>query len=301
MITKNTLKTAMYNAMVKASTLMPPDVKMHLEKAYSEETDSLSRKHMEVTLENARLAAEGKGLVCADTGFPLFFIRVGNAAQLEGGFGSLWQAAKDATAEATEKNFLRPTMVDPLTRKNPGNNIGAEMPKIHLKFDGDGDELEIIAVPKGGGSEIFGTFYRMMYPSDGQAGIFKFIIESIYDSCYAGKVCPPVIVGVGIGGTADVCMQIAKEAAVLSPLGTHNPEPQIAEMERKLLDTIREMGIGPMGARGINAVLSLHISTAVTHTAALPVAINAQCSICRRWKAKVNGSGEITYTGDING
>ena len=301
MIKKTTLQTAMYNALVKASTLIPPDVKAHLEKACAEETDPLARKHMEITLENARLAAEGKGLVCADTGFPLFFIRAGNAAQVEGGFGSLWEAARAATAEATDKSFLRPTMVDPLTRQNPGNNIGSEMPKIHLKFDGDGDALEILAVPKGGGSEIFGTFYRMMYPSDGQAGIFKFIIESVYNSCYAGKVCPPAIVGVGIGGTADICMQIAKEAAVLSPLGTHNPDPQIAGMETRLLDAIRQLGIGPMGSRGINAVLSLHIRTAVTHTAALPVAVNAQCSIGRRWKAVITDNGNISYTGDIHG
>jgi tartrate/fumarate subfamily iron-sulfur-dependent hydro-lyase alpha chain len=301
MIKKTTLQEAMYNALVKASTLMPQDVKDHLEKAYAEETDPLSRKHMEVTLENARLAADGKGLVCADTGFPLFFIRAGNAAQIEGGFGSLWDVARSATADATANGFLRPTMVDPLTRDNPGNNIGSEMPKIHLQFDGNNDELEIIAVPKGGGSEIFGTFYRMMYPSDGQAGIFKFIIESIYNSCYAGKVCPPAIVGVGIGGTADMCMQIAKEAAVLSPVGTHNPDPKIAKMEKELFDAIRQLGVGPMGSRGINAVLSLHIRTAATHTAALPVAINAQCSIGRRWKAKINGKGNISYTGEIDG
>lgn len=301
MISTKTIETAMYEALCRAATQIPPDVKEHLQNAYAEESDPLARKHMELTLENARLAAEGKGLVCGDTGYPLFFIRAGNAAQIEGGFGSLWQAARVATVAATDKNFLRPTMVDPLTRNNPGNNLGLEMPKIHLRFDGPGDDLELIAVPKGGGSEIFGTFYRMMYPSDGKAGIYKFILDSIYNSCYAGKVCPPAIVGIGIGGTADICMQIAKEAAVLSPLGTHHQDPQIAQMERNLLDAIRQLGIGPMGSRGINAVLSLHIRTAATHTAALPVAINAQCSIGRRWKAKITGQGEISYTGDIHG
>jgi len=189
----------MYEALCRAATQIPPDVKEHLQNAYAEESDPLARKHMELTLENARLAAEGKGLVCGDTGYPLFFIRAGNTAQIEGGFGSLWQAARVAIVAATDKNFLRPTMVDPLTRKNPGNNVGPEMPKIHLRFDGPGDDLELIAVPKGGGSEIFGTFYRMMYPSDGKAGIYKFILDSIYNSCYAGKVCPPAIVGIGIG------------------------------------------------------------------------------------------------------
>jgi tartrate/fumarate subfamily iron-sulfur-dependent hydro-lyase alpha chain len=301
MISTVIIQTAMYESLCKAATLIPPDVQEHLQRACADETDPLARKHMEITLENARLAAEGKGLVCADTGYPLFFVRAGNSAQIEGGFGSLWKAAEAATTAATDKNFLRPTMVDPLTRKNPGNNLGPEMPKIHLRFDGPGDDLEIIAVPKGGGSEIFGTFYRMMYPSDGRSGIYKFILDSICSSCYAGKVCPPAIVGIGIGGTADICMQIAKEAAVLSRLGTHHPDPRIAEMEITLLDAIRRLGIGPMGSRGINAVLSLHIRTAATHTAALPVAVNAQCSIGRRWKAKITGRGEISYIGDIHG
>ena len=129
----------------------------------------------------------------------------------------------------------------------------------------------------------------------------SFILDSICNSCYAGKVCPPAIVGIGIGGTADICMQIAKEAAVLSPLGIHHSDPQIARMETELFTAIRQLGIGPMGSRGINAVLSLHIRTAATHTAALPVAINAQCSIGRRWKATISGQSKISYTGDING
>ena len=196
---------------------------------------------------------------------------------------------------------MRPTMVDPISRDNPGNNIGNEIPKVHLNFPNDSDGLEIIAVPKGGGSEIFGTFYRMMYPADGLSGIYKFVLDSIYNSCYAGKVCPPAIVGIGIGGTADICMQIAKEAAVLSTLGKRNSDRKIADMEDKLMAGVRNLGMGPMGSRGINAVLSLHIRTAVTHTAALPVAINAQCSIGRRWKAKINGKSEISYTGEIDG
>ena len=239
MITKQIVEEAMYEAIRKAATLMPDDIQQALVKTMDEETDPLARKHMELTIENARLAAEGKGLVCGDTGYPLFFVRAGNGTVIEGGFGSLWTAAQNATEKATAKNYLRPTMVDPISRDNPGNNIGNEIPKVHLKFDNDGDGLEIIAVPKGGGSEIFGTFYRMMYPADGISGICKFVLDSIYNSCYAGKVCPPAIVGIGIGGTADICMQMAKEAAVLSSIGKRNPEPQIAELEEKLISGIR--------------------------------------------------------------
>ena len=300
MIKLSTVQYALYEAMRKAATLIPPDVEFFLKKALAEETEPLARRHLELTLENARLASLGKGLVCGDTGFPLYFITAGSRTEIEGGFGSLREAAQKAVVRATEENFLRPTMVDPLSRENPGTNLGPGMPRIELEFTGKNDGLEIIAVPKGGGSEIFGTFYRMLYPSDGKAGIMKFVIDSVYDGCYAGKICPPAIIGVGIGGTADLCMQLAKKAAVLRPLGTHNPDPRIAGMEKKLLTAMRRLGLGPMGSKGINAVLGVHIKTAATHTAALPVAVNAQCSVGRRWKASITGQGKVSFTGDLN-
>ena len=246
------------------------------------------------------MACEGKGLVCGDTGYPLFYVKAGNKTQIAGGFGQLWEAARQATVQATTDSFLRPTMVDPISRDNPGNNIGNEIPKVELEFDGEDGGLEIIAIPKGGGSEIFGTFYKMLYPSDGKEGVFKFVVDSVYKGCYAGKICPPAIVGVGIGGTADICMRLAKKAAVLTPIGQRNSDPQLLEMERKLLAAFQCLGIGPMGSRGINAVIGLSIAKAATHTAALPVAVNAQCSIGRRWKAKITSRGEISYTGDLN-
>lgn len=296
-ITKELLKEVLYTAMCRASTIIPSDVKGALEKALSEETDPLARKHLELTLKNSEQAAAGEGLVCADTGFPLFFIKANNSVQLEGGFGMLWEAAKCATARATKESFLRPTMVNPIDRSNPGDNIGEEMPQVHLEFDDGIDGIEIIAVPKGGGSEIFGTFYRMFFPSDGLAAVKKFVVDSIYQGCYAGKICPPAIVGVGIGGTADVCMKIAKTAATLIPLGSCNQDQEIAKLEKELLASLRNIGLGPMGSRGVNAVLGLNIKTAATHTAALPVAVNAQCSICRRHRAIVKDNGEVIYTG----
>jgi len=218
--------------------------------------------------------------------------------QVEGGYGSLWRAARSATRRATEDNLLRPTMVDPLSRDNPGDNIGSEIPKVELRFEEQWNRLEIVAVPKGGGSEIFGTFYRMLYPADGRAGIMKFVIDCIRQGCYAGKICPPAIVGVGIGGTADICMSLAKRAAVLRPVGSGNPDPEQQGMEQSLLQASRKLGIGPMGSGGIHAVLAVHIATAVTHTAALPVAVNAQCSIGRRWRAVLSDRGEIRYDGE---
>ena len=299
-IAERTIETAMYEAMRLAATRVPPDVDAALRRAYDEEPGDLARKHLEVTLENVRLAAEGKGLVCADTGFPLYFVAAGSRTEIEGGFGVLWRAAQQATARATADAFLRPTMVDPLTRDNPGGNVGPGMPKVELRFDGDGDGLDIVAAPKGGGSEIFGTFYRMLFPADGEAGILKFALDCIRRGCYAGKICPPAIVGIGIGGTADLCMRLAKEAALLRPVGQPSPEPHVAELERKLFEATRALGIGPMGAAGINGVIGVHIETALTHTAALPVAVNAQCMVGRRWRATVTAGGEIAYDGALS-
>lgn len=299
MITLSVLEEAMYRAMRQAAVEMPPDVREALERAYAEEIDPMARHHLEISLKNADLARHGEGLVCADTGFPLFFVKAGAMTQIEGGFGSVHRAAAAATARATAECFLRPTMVDPIRRSNPGNNLGPGMPKVELTFDGNDDNLEIIAAPKGGGSEIFGTFYRMMYPSDGLPGIKKFVIECVKNACYAGKICPPAIIGVGIGGTADLCMAMAKKAALLRRVGKHHPAPEIAALEMELTEAARSLGIGPMGSRGINAVLAINIDTAVTHTAALPVAFNAQCLVGRRWKAAISGNGKITYTGEI--
>ena len=299
MILRKTLVEAMFGAVQRAATLMPPDVRGALERAAAEETDAMARQHLAVSLQNADQAARGEGLVCADTGFPLFFIRAGSRTILEGGFGVLQDAAAEATAQATAECLLRPTMVDPVTRANPGNNLGPGMPKVDLRFAGAGAGLEIIAAPKGGGSEIFGTFYRMLYPADGLTGVRKFVIESIRESCYAGKVCPPAIIGVGIGGTADLCMALAKQAAVLRPIGRRHPRADIAALEEELLQASRRLGIGPMGSRGINAVLAVSIEVAVTHTAALPVAFNAQCLVGRRWRARVAADQSIVYSGEV--
>ena len=299
MITCNTVTEAMYNAIRIAATQMPPDVRKALEAARDEETEPMAKLHLDVCLENADSARAGNGLVCADTGFPLFYVHIGRNCQVEDGFNSLQQCAQKAVERATEECFLRPTMVHPLTRKNPGNNIGPGMPKVEMIFDREGEGMEIIALPKGGGSEIFGTFYRMFFPADGEAGIKKFVIECIKDACYAGKVCPPAIVGVGIGGSSDVCMALAKKAAIMRPIGKHHDDPEVKRLEEELYDAARSLGIGPMGSRGINAVLAVNLDIAVTHTAALPVAVNAQCLVGRRWVADIDGNGNISYRGEL--
>ena len=316
MISKELLETALFQSMIKAALCMPADVRSSLEKAAADEENPLAKEHLRVTLENADLSEKGEGLVCGDTGFPLYFIRVIGDVQIEGGFAGIRQAARNAVVRATEESILRPTMVDPLTRDNPGDNLGHDIPGVDIQFadaaqsesDGTGlgrgiPGLEIVTAPKGGGSEIFGTFYRMMYPADGIAGALKFIVDSVRSGSYAGKVCPPAIVGVGIGGTSDLCMKMAKKAALLREVGSRNSDPAAAQLEERLEHAFMDLGLGPMGSSGKHAVLSVHIEKEVTHTAALPVAVNAQCCIGRRWCAVVPGSvrdeGAVHYTDKI--
>ena len=300
MLDEDVVAEAMYEAMRLAATRLPPDVKAALQRALTEETEPVARAQLESSLRNAQLSETGSGQVCADTGFPLFFVRAGSATRLRGGFGVLQCAAERAVARATAENVLRPTMVDPVDRSNSGDNVGPGMPKVEVTFEGDGAGLDILAAPKGGGSEIFGTFYRMLYPADGLEGVKKFVVQCIRDSCYAGKICPPAIIGIGLGGTADLCMKLAKEAAVLSPVDSSSSDPVLGALEGELLSAARQLGIGPMGARGINAVMGLRIRKAVTHTAALPVAVNAQCMVGRRWRALIEANGDVRYTGSLD-
>lgn len=295
-LSRNQCEEIMYNVMVQAGSKLPRDVKKALMEALAAEKEEIACMHLSTTLENLDLAEKAGDLACADTGFPLFYIKLGDNLRIEGGFSTLYEAAKIAVEKATVDSRLRPTMVHPVRRDNPGNNVGLYLPKVETRFDPAVDGIEITAVPKGGGSEIFGTFYRMMPPADGMEGVLKFILDSFAQATYAGKVCPPAVIGVGIGGSSDICMKIAKEAAILRPIGSRHPDPEIADLEVELLDAFNLLGVGPMGCRGAIAALDVHIECAMTHTAALPVGFNAQCSICRRATARLGTSGIIDYT-----
>lgn len=288
----------MYNAITMAATLMPSDVRVTLSEYLARETNPIAKLHLETIIRNCDVSEREGRLICPDTGWPLFYVRAGDNVTIEGGFSSLYAASKEAVRQATGEGKLRPNMVHPLTRVNTNVNVGNYFPKVEIRFDPAIDFFEIIAVPKGGGSEIFGSFYRMMYPADGRKGVLKFILDCIRESTYAGKTCPPNVLGIGIGGTADVCIKMAKEAAILRPLGSRHPDHDIAAMEVELAGMVMDSGVGPMGMGGRSGILDVHIEYAVTHTAALPVAFNAQCSLSRRKVARYTSDGRISY-GDI--
>jgi tartrate/fumarate subfamily iron-sulfur-dependent hydro-lyase alpha chain len=294
-VSQDILHRMMYDTITRSAMALPTDVKAALRNALDGETSALGKMHLETTLRSLELGEETEALACADTGWPLYYIKSGDNVRIEGGFSTLYEVSKRAVAEATENGKLRENMVQPLTRRYTGDNTGLYIPKVELRFDGGIDYLEVIGIAKGGGSELYGTFYRMLDPVDGQRGVIKFILDSVKEATYAGKACGPNIIGVGIGGTADLCMRMAKDAALLRPVGDRHPEAEIAEMEVSLIDAIKAMNRGPMGTGGVMGVLDVHIEYAVTHSAMLPVGFQMECCIARRAIARYGPGARIEY------
>lgn len=288
------IKEVFDSLILKSVTSIPSDVKTFIKNIYEVElSDSMSKYSIKSTLDNLEICEKNFLLACPDTGYPLFYIRIGDKISLEDGVSSIYQICCRSVKDATKNNYLRKTMIHPLTRYNPGTNVLQFLPKIDIKFSPNIDYIEVTFVPKGGGSEIFGTFYRMITPVDGIKGIKKFILDSALRAMEAGKSCPPNLIGVGIGGTADLCLKLAKEAALLRPVGNRHPEKLISDMELSLMDDINSLGIGSMGLGGKVSLLDIHIEYAASHTAALPVAFNCQCSVCRRATARIYPDGKI--------
>ena len=294
-VSQQILHDMLYGAITRAVTVLPQDIKEAIRRALSEETDELAKLHLEIILKNAALSEQGKCLLCSDTGIPLFYVKIGENVRIEGGFSTLYAMSRQVATEATRNEILRENMVNPLSQICMEGNVGPYIPNVEIRFDPDIDYLEVIAVPKGGGAENFGTYYRELRADDKREGLMKFLLDSIRKSTYAGLTCAPGILGIGIGGTADVCMKIAKIAAVLRPIGSRNPDPEIANLETELLECIKFMNRGPMGTGGITGMLDVHIEVSAAQSGSMKVAFNSQCSMCRRATARYGEENSIEY------
>jgi fumarate hydratase subunit alpha/L(+)-tartrate dehydratase alpha subunit len=288
---------------VRALKVLPPDLKAALARARETETDDTGRRFLDIMLENVEVAERDANLVCQDTGTVVFWLEIGDECAFN--LARVAAAVKRGTERATVEHPLRPNAVHPLTRKNTMTNTGRHLPAMHYEFvpgsaaDGPGlpgaavpaDGLKLHCLPKGSGSENM-SFLKMLIPADGVAGVKRFILECIVEA--GPKPCPPTIVGVGLGGTADLCAALAKRA-VLRPLGTHSDDPVVAALEDELFAAANELGIGPMGLGGHNTVLGVNIEYAHTHITQNPVAVNLQCWAARRASAVVTPAGDVTY------
>lgn len=224
-------------------------------------------------LENARIARREQIPICQDTGVAVFFVEMGEEVRVEG--GSIYDAIHRGVKKGYEEGYLRKSMVqDPIfLRENTKDNTPAI---IHLTLV-PGQELKIQMAPKGGGSENMSQL-KMLRPADGVQGIKEFVLQVV--EAAGPNPCPPLIVGIGVGGTMEVAALLAKKALFL-PLNAKNPDPRLAELEEEIKEAINDLGIGPMGLGGNTTALDVHIKTHPCHIASLPVAVNLNCHAAR--------------------
>ncbi len=254
----------------RAEITLPSDVIEALRNARESETSEIARGELANILANLEMAERLSVPICQDTGVPVVYLTIPPHVPLT---TEIYGAIAEGVRMATEEVPLRPNVVDPLTRENSGDNTGTGMPAIHVR---PGDSLTITVLPKGAGAENMSRI-SMMLPSEREQ-IPKFLAETMLIA--GGKPCPPVILGVGIGGTFDAAASLAKEA-LLDPIDTMTP------YEQELLDAVNMLGIGPMGLGGSTTALAVKVKTAGCHTASLPVAVNVQCWACRRATVEV--------------
>jgi tartrate/fumarate subfamily iron-sulfur-dependent hydro-lyase alpha chain len=268
---------------------IPRDLRDALVAARGRETSVTGVRVLETILRNVEVADEEGNLVCQDTGIAVYYCRVGEGFPLHP--AGIHRALRAGTERATVENSLRSNTVHTLTRESTGANVGYRVPIVHWEFVADWGGLDVKCVPKGSGSENM-TFLRMLVPADGVNGVKRFVLESIVDA--GGKPCPPGIVGVGIGGSADYALHLAKEA-IARPVGSRNPDPLVAQLEDELYGLLNETGIGPMGLGGDVTVLQCHIEHADTHMTLNPVAVNYQCWAARRASAHIGADGAVEF------
>lgn len=247
----------------KAEIELPDDVVSAIRKAKTAEENQVAKSQLQAILMNIELAKRHGVPMCQDTGIMIFFVEIGTEFQPD---FDLEAAIREAVILATVEVPLRPNAVDPLTRKNSLDNTGVGIPDIHWKFV-PGNQLKITAAPKGAGSENMSSL-RMFNPTE-TGNIKNFVLETVMNA--GGMPCPPLTIGIGIGGSFDAAARLAKEA-LLEPLDT-----PMEELEKEILEAVNALGIGCMGLGGSTTALAVHVKTAHCHTASLPVAVNIQC------------------------
>lgn len=276
----------------RAAIHIPQDVRGSIQTMAERETQKLSKFVLLEIVNNYEVADEDQVPMCADTGLPRFYVKIGNEARLEGGFVAFERSLRKATARATSEIPLRPNRVHPITRKDHNNNVGIHAPNVDYSWEPDADWVELTAFHKGG---LFGGDYRMLFPGDGIDGIRRFYLDVISEFFKRGLSCQPAIVGIGIGGTKDMCVKLAKEAACLRVVGDRNPDPQIAALEEELVELGQRTSLSAMGFKGQGAVMDAHIEVAYTHTGGMPVSIHHQCFALRRATARIYPDGRTEY------
>ncbi|AUA28334.1 TPA: fumarate hydratase [Clostridioides difficile] len=256
---------------IEASLYLGEDVLSCIKEKAKSEKSEVGKNILNILVENAEIAKEKNIPICQDTGMAVFFVEIGQEVLIEG--DTLTDAINEGVRQGYEEGYLRKSVVSPINRVNTKDNTPAVIHYDMVK----GDKIKIEFAAKGFGSENMSKM-KMLKPSDGLEGIKKFIIDTVSEA--GPNPCPPMVIGVGIGGTVDKCAQIAKKA-LFRELGEFNKDENIAKLESELLTAINKLGIGPQGLGGTTTALGLNIETFPTHIAGLPVVVNINCHASR--------------------
>ena len=276
-LTFDSVSAAVCGLLKQSETTLPKDTILVLQKAAQKESNPTAKTQLNAILKNIEIAEKKSVPICQDTGIFIFFVEIGRDICLN---FDLEGAIRDGCAKATQCVPLRPNVVDPLTRLNTKNNLGDGLPEINYTFVA-GNSLKITAAPKGAGSENMSAL-KMMTPTE-LSKIKEFVVQTVLDA--GGRSCPPVIIGVGIGGSFNQCAKLSKEALFEELRDVKDYEP----LEKEILDAVNALGIGCMGLGGDTTALSVRIKKASCHTASLPVAVNIQCWANRHTSAVYTG------------
>ncbi|OGS45060.1 MAG: fumarate hydratase [Euryarchaeota archaeon RBG_13_57_23] len=279
------VSNAVVELLRKTVVRLPQDVEDAIRNAYASETDEVPKMQLKAIVDNIDMAIKGNTPMCQDTGVAIFYVDLPKGCKVDVGEGIV-----EGVRRATKEVPLRPNAVHPITRKNPGDNVGERMPYISRRIH-DQDYIEITVMTKGAGSENMSQL-AMLTPSQGLKGIKEFVLNGVLRA--GSNPCPPTILGVGIGGSSDIAMKLAKEA-LLRPINVRHKDPEMAKLETELLEAINMLGIGPMGLGGKTTCLGLNIEYAYCHTASLPVGLNVQCWAGRRGTVRIYPDGKATY------
>ena len=272
------ITAAVKKLFIEANTDLGADVIAALQASLEKEESAIGKQVIEKIIENAAIACRNKMPICQDTGLAVVFVEIGQDVHIVG--GDLRLAIEEGVRQAYAKGYLRQSVCDPLSRENTGDNTPAI---IHMDIVA-GNQIKIIAMPKGGGSENMSAA-QMLTPAAGAAGIKKIVVEKVAQA--GANPCPPVIVGVGIGGSLEQACILAKKA-LLRPLGEGNKiDGRLAQMEKELYESINRLGIGPAGLGGRVTALAVNIEMMPCHIASLPVAVNIQCHVARHKEATI--------------
>ena len=282
------IESAAKELYIRALKILPDDVKHGFAALAVRETSATAKEVLGTMIKNIAVAEATDNLLCQDTGIPIYNVTIGRGVEFGAVEGVALKAAiRRGCERATREHPLRSSIVHPLSRQNAHTSCGIEVPVIDIDVAEDFEGLKIEMIPKGSGSEN-NSWLKMAVPADGTDAVKTFVVDCVLDA--GGRTCPPTIVGVGVGGTADLCVHLAKRAAI-RPLGTHCADPAGAALEDELSAAVNLLGVGPQGLGGDSTAFAVHVELAATHITMNPVAVNMQCHSARRASAIITPDG----------